>query len=250
MTLARSWGLAPLLALTVACHPTPPPTNAAAAVPASPAAPPPAVEETSVKPGANAEFLKPDLDVAQWETRFERGGRDIFDHRADVLRVSGVRPEATVADVGAGTGLFTMLFADAVGPTGKVYAEDIAAKFVDHIRERARKENRPNVVPVLGTDRSVELPEASVDVAFVCDVYHHFEFPKSMLASIRRALKPGGELVVIDFVREPGKSEGWVLEHVRAGEETFVSEIRAAGFEPAARYDFLKQNYVRKFRRP
>jgi predicted methyltransferase len=71
-----------------------------------------------------------------------------------------------------------------------------------------------------------------------------------MLASIRRALRPGGELVVIDFVREPGKSADWVLTHVRAGEETFVAEIQAAGFEPVARHGFLKQNYVRKFRRP
>lgn len=249
-----------LVGAGASCHPRPPhsapaPSAAVTAnqnpakVDASTVEPTP-VAESSVKPGANKEFLKPDLDVAQWEQRFERGGRDIYDHRAQLLAIAGVRPGMSVADVGAGTGLFTMLFADAVGPGGRVYAEDISRKFVDHIAERVRQEKRTNVVPVLGTDRSIELPAGSVDLVFLCDVYHHFEYPRSMLASIARALRPGGHLMVVDFVREKGTSAAWILDHVRAGEATFVAEIQEAGFQPVARHTVLKENYVRSFRKP
>jgi predicted methyltransferase len=69
-----------------------------------------------------------------------------------------------------------------------------------------------------------------VDLVFVCDTYHHFEHPRQTLASIRRALRPDGSLVVVDYRREPGKSAAWVVEHVRAGQEAVTAEIEAAGF--------------------
>ena len=124
--------------------------------------------------------------------------------REKVAAAVGLKPGMVVADVGAGTGLFTRLFAKAVGPTGQVYAVDIAPKFLEHVRATSRGAGLRNVTPVLCSPDSVDLPPAAVDVAFVCDTYHHFEFPERTLASLRRAIKPGGKLVVIDFVREPG----------------------------------------------
>jgi ubiquinone/menaquinone biosynthesis C-methylase UbiE len=154
-----------------------------------------------------------------------------------------------VADIGAGTGLFMPYFSRAVGPTGKVIAVDIVPAFVAKLKGRAAELGLANVSTVLCTERSVELPPASIDVAFICDVYHHFEYPQSSLASIRKALKPGGTLVVVEFKRIPGVSSEWIMNHVRAGQEVFEAEIAAAGFARIGESPILKDNYILRFRR-
>ncbi|HLU40369.1 MAG TPA: class I SAM-dependent methyltransferase [Planctomycetota bacterium] len=209
----------------------------------------PSAGEASVKPGINADFLDPDLDVARYRQRFEGESREIFVHRARIAALAGVREGMHVADVGAGTGLFTFLFAPKVGAHGRVYAVEIAPRFVDHVRAVAAERGADNVVPVLCSERSVDLPEASVDLVFVCDTYHHFEYPQSTLASIRRALRPGGELFVVDFIRIPGRSRPWILDHVRAGQEEVTREIEAAGFVKVRDEDtpFLAENYAMRF---
>jgi len=208
---------------------------------------PAAAEEQSVKPGINAEYLKPDMVVTQWVARFEKPGREVFDQREKILQALRLRAGQKVADVGAGTGLFTMLIADAVGPKGKVYAVDIAKEFVALIERRAKEGGLKNIQTVLCTDHSVELPKASVELVFTSDTYHHLEYPRSVLASIHRALRPGGELFVVDYRREPGKSRGWILNHVRAGQEEVVREVEAAGFKRVETPDFLKENYLVRF---
>jgi len=96
------------------------------------------------------------------------------------------------------------------------------------------------------------VPTESVDLVFICDVYHHFEQAPHSLASILRALKPGGRLVLIDFERIPGKSREFILGHVRAGKETFRSEIEQAGFEyvDEVTIDAFEENYLLRFRKP
>lgn len=205
--------------------------------------------ETSVRPGINAEFLKADLDVTQWTERFEREGREIYDQRHRIVDALGLRPGQAVADVGAGSGLFTLLLAERVGPRGRVYAVDIVPGFLEQIQQRARAAGLRNVRTVLGTERAAGLPARSVDVVLVCDTYHHFEYPRAMLASIHRALRPGGQLVLVEFRRVPGQSSDWVLNHVRAGEEVFTAEIEAAGFRKIGRADFLRENYLVRFRK-
>jgi predicted methyltransferase len=222
-----------------------------AACQGAPTPPPPAPAETSVKPGINQDFLDPALDVAKYEQRFEGESREIFVHRARIAGLLPLREGMAIADIGAGTGLFTMMFAGKVGPTGKVYAVDIAPKFVEHIQTLAAQRQLTNVEAVLCTDRSAQLPKASVDLVFVCDTYHHFEFPQATLASIHDALRPGGEFVVVDFLREPGTSRPWILDHVRAGREVVQQEIEAAGFDlvQVEATPFLRENYQMRFRR-
>ncbi len=204
----------------------------------------------SVKPGINQKFLDPNLKVGEWTEKFETESREIFHQREKIVAAVGLKPGMAVADIGAGTGLFTVPFAEAVGEGGKVYAVEIAPKFLQYIRARAAKVHVSNVQTVLCTERSVELPEASVDIAFICDVYHHFEYPQASLASLHKALKPGGQIVLIDFKRIPGESSDFVMNHVRAGQEVFESEIAAAGFEKTGEVgDVLKENYFVKFRR-
>ncbi len=207
-------------------------------------------DEASVKPGINTKFLDPKLNVAEWTQKFETESREIYHLRDKIVATAGIRPGMVVADIGAGTGLFTLAFSSAVGSGGTVYAVEIAKQFLDHIRARAAKVDAANVRTILGTEQSVELPEASIDLAFLCDVYHHFEYPKSSLATLHRAIRPGGELILIDFKRIPGKSSDFILNHVRAGQEVFESEIVAAGFEKSGEVsDLLTENYFVRFKR-
>jgi ubiquinone/menaquinone biosynthesis C-methylase UbiE len=205
--------------------------------------------EASVKPGVNAEFLKPEVNLAQWVERFEREGREIYTERQRIVEAARFRSGAAVADIGAGTGLFVPLLSRAVGPDGTVTAVDIVKDFLAHIERRAAEAGLKNVRTVLCTERSAELPPASIDAAFICDTYHHFEFPRSTMASIRRALRPGGEIVLVDFKRIPGTSSEWILNHVRAGQETVTAEIEAAGFSKVEEIGLLKDNYILRFRK-
>lgn len=212
------------------------------------AAAPLVAQEQSVRPGVNDAFRDP--DVEEFIGRFEVESREVYVHRGAIVEACRLQPGMVVADVGAGTGLFTRMFAEAVGPEGRVLAVDIAPKFLEHIDATCRAAGIRNVETVLGTADSTGLPPGAVDVAFICDTYHHFEFPQRTMASIRRALKPGGRVVVVDFRRIPGESSEWVLEHVRAGQETVEREIVQAGFRRLeTRFDELTENYLMEFER-
>jgi ubiquinone/menaquinone biosynthesis C-methylase UbiE len=199
----------------------------------------------------NDNFKKADLQVEEWVERFETESREVFAHRREIVEAAGIKEGDAVADVGAGTGLFTKLFAEKVGEKGKVLAVDIATPFLANIHKRAEAAGLKNVETILCTDRNARIPRESVDVVFICDTYHHFEYPQSTMASIHWGLKPGGTLVVIDFHRIEGKSSEWTLNHVRAGQDVFEKEIEAAGFEkmPGPQPEYLKENYLVKFRK-
>ena len=207
--------------------------------------------EASVKPGINDSFLDPDLDVDRFLERFEVESREIFAERHGITAALGLGPGDRVADVGAGTGLFLEFFSQAVGPTGQVYAVEIAPPFVEHLTARADALDLDNVEAHLCSERSVELPPGSVDVVFVCDTYHHFEYPRSTSGSIHDALAPGGELFVVDFERIPGVSSEWILGHVRAGKLEVIAELNAFGFDlvEALDIDGLEENYALRFRK-
>jgi ubiquinone/menaquinone biosynthesis C-methylase UbiE len=204
-------------------------------------------QEKSVKPGINDSFKDP--DVKKFEKTFEGESREIFASRKAILTACKVKRGMAVADIGAGTGLFTRLFAAEVGPKGKVYAVDIARNFLDHIRKTCKEAKLANVETIQCSDRSCELPAGSIDLAFICDTYHHFEFPQRTMATIHKALRRGGQVVVVDFHRIPGKSREWVLGHVRAGQPIVEKEIIAAGFKKVAEEKIagLKENYFVRF---
>lgn len=102
---------------------------------------------------------------------------------------------------------------------------------------------------MLCTGTSTKLPANSIDLAFICDTYHHFEYPAPTLASLHRALRKGGEIYLIDFKRIEGESSDWIMKHVRAGEEVFTAEIEAAGFKRLGGVKLLKDNYIVRFRK-
>src|SRR6266850_6186762 len=132
-----------------------------------------AAQDKSVRPGINQQFENPKAE--EFVGRFEREGRDAFDHREAIVKAVGLKPGMIVADVGAGTGLFTRLFSKEVGPQGKIYAVDIAENFVRHVEQQARSAGLTNVEGVVCRPDNVNLPPNSVDLAYICDVYTHFE---------------------------------------------------------------------------
>ena len=199
----------------------------------------------------NKKFADPDADVQQFVEQWENEGRDIYVKRLAIARAVGLRPGDAVADIGAGTGLFTQLFTEQVGPKGAVYAVDIGPAFLKYIARQAKKLGHEAVVKtVLNNQDSTKLPAGSVDVAFLCDTYHHFEHPEKMLASIHRALRLGGRLVIIDFDLRKDSGD-FVKQRARAAKEVYFGEIRAAGFEQvdAKNAPAIKDNFYAEFRR-
>ena len=181
-----------------------------------------------------------------WAKEFDNPARDVWQKPDEILDALMLPPTARVADIGSGTGYFSVRIANRV-PDGKVFAVDIAANFLKHIDKTCQEAGIKNVETVLCDQFSTKLPKNSVDLVFICDTYHHFEFPDRTLSSIHDALRPGGQIVLIDFERIEGKSSAFVLYHVRAGKEVFVAEIKAAGFKVLGEEKLLKENYLVRF---
>lgn len=205
-------------------------------------------QDKSVVPGINQPFI--DRPFEAWADSFHREGREVFDKRNEIVAASQVKPGMTVADIGAGTGLFARLFSNAVGAGGKVYAVDVTRSFVDNMMVNVRKEGFTNIIGVVNTPKDVPVPAGSVDVAFLSDVYHHFEYPQAMLRAMLTALKPGGTLTVVEFDRIEGVSSPRILEHVRQDQATLIREAEAEGFKLIEEKRFMKQNYFLRFAKP
>jgi len=158
----------------------------------------------------------------------------------ELVAAMNIKPGMTVADIGTGTGYMLKFLSDAVGPTGKVYGEDIQTDFLD----RARAKNVPNTTLILGTTTDPKLPPNSVDIALVLDVYHHFDYPDKMLAAIRSGLKPGAHLVIVDYYKSASPSPG----HIRLERDEVAAEIEHNGFHLLSKRDHLpKTQYMLTF---
>jgi len=198
-------------------------------------------QEKSVRPGINKPYENP--NIKEFIKKFESDNREAFANRNHIVAACKLKPGMAVADIGAGTGVFTMLLAKAVGPTGKVYAVEIIPQFIEHIDKVCKEKEIKNVTGVLCTATSAKLPPNSADVALICDAYHHFEYPLKTMASIRQALRPGGRVVLVDFKRIEGVTKAEILKHVRADQETVTREVNSKGFKLIAEPLILQDNY-------
>lgn len=136
---------------------------------------------------------------APWLDRLQR---DREEAPGQALRIIGIAPGSTVADVGAGSGYFTVRMAKLVGPRGRVYANDIQQGMLDIIRNKLATMRLENVTLVLGTQADPGLPAASLDLALMVDVYHELQAPQAMLQKLHAALKPQGRLVLLEYREE------------------------------------------------
>jgi len=219
--------------------------------PASLERPADSVAEQNVSPEINKSFKNPDLKVDMWADRFTGESREVFAERLSVLAAINLQTGDRIVDIGAGTGLYVKLFAETVGETGKVYANDISQPFLKFIEKNAAADGLANVETVLGGDKTTGLPDASVDVVFHSDVYHHFEYPQTMVRDIARTLVADGEMFVLDFERIEGITPQRLLDHVRAGKDEVVKEIESSGFKLVEEIELpnLKENYLLRFRK-
>jgi len=203
--------------------------------------------EQSARPGINRHYENPNWQ--QWVNTFERSGREVYDKRHVIVAASAVQPGMTVADIGAGTGLFTGLFSQAVAPTGTVYAVDISETFIENILRSSRERGLANVRGIVNSPRDAGLPADSIDLAFITATYHHFEYPMSMLTSIHRALRDDGRMIIIDFRRQPRVSTDWVMGHVRGDKALVINEVQDAGFRLVDDRALLQTNYFLLFKK-
>ncbi len=209
----------------------------------------PIPKDPGAPPSINESWKSSEIDPLI--ARLEDEEREIYAHRVALAAVVGPLPGSVVADVGAGSGFMAEELAKLVGPEGRVYAVDINPHMLDRLSRRAREHGLENIQTVVCPEDSTNLPPLSVDLVFICDTYHHFEQPRRTMQSVYEALRPGGQLVVVDFKRVPGQVPDWVLDHVRAGQPEFTAEIEAAGFTLTNVHNLpgLENNYILRFRK-
>jgi ubiquinone/menaquinone biosynthesis C-methylase UbiE len=136
---------------------------------------------------------------ADWLERIEREREEAPTKAIELL---GLKPGMVVADVGAGVGYYATRMAKKVGPTGKIYANDIQAEMLTLLRKRVAEEKLANIEMVLGTETDPKLPKGELDLIIMVDVYHEFAQPQRMLRKLKECLKPDGRLVLLEFRKE------------------------------------------------
>jgi precorrin-6B methylase 2/mono/diheme cytochrome c family protein len=168
---------------------------------------------------------------------FNRPERDKEERPELLMSALQIQRGATVADIGSGTGYFTWRLAEAVGPKGKVYAVDVQQSMLDLTRTAVSEHKLANVEYVLATDTSPRLPERSVDLVFIAYAYHEFGDPGAMMTAIRRVLKPGGRVLILEYAKESNIAPAAPLHKM-----SFVEirrEIEPMGFVVDQLLDFL-----------
>lgn len=178
----------------------------------------------------------------------ERTEREEEERTSLLLKNMNLEPGEIVADIGAGSGYHVARIAPFVGPSGKVKAIDIQMEMLDFIQERIKKLNIRNVDLILGTERSLQLPLASVDKMLLVDVYHEFAFPKEMGESMFEVLKPGGKIFLVEFRAEDPYVP--IKKVHKMTENQAVKELEAAGLRFEKNLDNLPWQHCLVFRKP
>ena len=168
--------------------------------------------------------------------------RDTWQQPEKVIQSLQLRPGAAVADLGSGGGYFTFRLAKAVGPAGKVYAVDIDQDINAALNERAKNEQAENIEVILAQPHDPQLPAAGVDLIFTSNTYHHIEDRVRYFNNLRKYLRPGGRVAIIDFDRRAWLEGLW--RHYSA-EEFIKREMEQAGYRLQQELDFLdRQSFL------
>jgi ubiquinone/menaquinone biosynthesis C-methylase UbiE len=169
----------------------------------------------------------------------DEAARDRAGEAADVMRIAGIKPGMAIADIGAGTGYHVMRLAPVVGPTGRVFAQDISQAALNQVRRRVTAAKFTNVRTVRGSGANARLPAASIDVALMIHMYHEIEQPFLLLDRLRRSLRAGGRIVIVDLDR-PSQQHGMP-------KALLLCEVKAVGYELVSITD-ITQGYAAVFR--
>ena len=180
----------------------------------------------------------------EWLERPERETEELPNR---VVRALELRPADAVADIGAGTGYFTFRISPLV-PDGAVFAVDIEPEMLETIRQRMQQSDITNIVPVLGSIKDPNLPGDSLDVALIVFTYTQFSHPYEMMVNIRKALKPGGRVILVEYRGEDPTIP--VSPVYKISEEQARRELGAAGLEWRETRDILPQHHFMVFAKP
>jgi predicted methyltransferase len=182
-------------------------------------------------------------DAEKWAHVFDDPKRDEWQKPHQVIQTLELAPDAVVADVGAGTGYFSVRLATML-PKGKIYAVDVEPDMVKHLAERAKREGWKNMQAVQGTPGDARLPEKA-DLIFFVDVHHHIDQREQYFRKLRASLKPGGRVAIIDFRLE---SREGPPKAARVAPEKVKAELKAAGYSLAEEHGFLPNQYFLIFK--
>lgn len=181
-------------------------------------------------------------DAEVWAQRFEDPRRDEWQKPDEVIHALGLTSTSLVADIGAATGYFSVRFAK---HAAQVYGVDIESSMVDYLRARAQREGLTNLTTVLATSDDAKIPQP-VDLITIVDTYHHLVDRPAYFTALRRSVKPGGRLAVIDFRLE---SERGPPDAMKVAPQTVIEELAQAGFVLEAQHAFLPDQYFLIFKR-
>jgi ubiquinone/menaquinone biosynthesis C-methylase UbiE len=167
--------------------------------------------------------------------------REATQKPGELIRAMGLQPGMTVADVGTGIGYMLPFLSRKVGPSGHVLAEDIFDDFLSGAKQVAQNQHLTNITFIKGSDTDPNLPEGQVDMELVLDAYHHFDYPEKMLAALRKALKPDGKLIVVEYYkRESAMPNGRALTHIRLDMPDLIKELEANHFHLVMEKEHVK----------
>ena len=181
-------------------------------------------------------------DAEKWAKIFDDPKRDAWQKPHEVIQALKLKPDAVIADIGAGTGYFAVRFAHMV-PRGKVYAVDTEAGMVKHLAERAKREGLTNLSAVTGKPDDPRLPEKA-DVIVLVDVYHHIEGRESYFRRLQQSLRLGGRIAIIDFRLDSPQGPP---RSARIAPERVKSELDRAGYRLVEEHGFLPNQYFLVF---
>ena len=181
---------------------------------------------------------------APWLTR---ESRDREEDCKTMLAALNVKPGDTVCDLGCGNGFYTLKLAKLVGRKGRVFAVDIQREMLGLLKDRAAEEKIDNIEPVLGTLVDPKLPEGSVDLVLLVDVYHEFSHPEQMLAAMRKSLKPTGRVALVEFRAEDPDVPIKPLHKMSKAQ--IMKEFPPNGFKLVEEFDKLPWQHLMFFQR-
>ena len=167
--------------------------------------------------------------------------RDVYQKPHEVIMALGLREGETVADIGAGSGYFTFRLASHVGEKGRVYAVDTSPDMILHMNERIRDMKLRNVVTVLSAPHDPLLIDGSIDRFFICDTWHHIQNQAQYLGLMKKMLKPGGQVIMIDFQKRE-LPVGAPME-MKIAREELVQQMESNGFKLVKEHTFLPYQY-------
>jgi ubiquinone/menaquinone biosynthesis C-methylase UbiE len=196
-------------------------------------------------PRSHEEMHRLHRDPKAYIAMLEDPKRDAYQKPHEVVTALGLKPGETLADIGSGSGYFALRFAAHVGEQGRVFAVDVDPEMVRHLNRRIRDAGVRNVQTVLADPDDPLLPDASLDRFVVVNTWHHIEKPVDYLARMKRMLKPGGQVVMIDF-QKTELPVGPPLA-MKIAREDLVRQMQASGFDLAKEHTFLPYQYFLVF---